>query len=145
MAKPCQLGNEEPYSREYPGHERVKFSFYEGYDGEYITATAYRAKRVWTKGTGWMKWLRFFTKEKRSDDLSLNFDKEVGCKKGSWKGGVVGHGVSVKPMESAYAACVRYCEENGHKFVDFIRNEDGHRVYKNTVEKQTSKGAKSEL
>jgi hypothetical protein len=118
---------------DYPGHERIKFTFRDGYDNEIITAVVYREKRVWTKGIGWMKWLKYFTKPIVSDSIDLNFDKEVGEKKGSWKGGILGQSASVIGNEGTLGSCIRFCEENGHHFITFVRGVDGEIVYKNRV------------
>ena len=118
-------------SWDYPGHERIKFTFRDGYDNSLVTATAYREKRVWTRGESWMSWLKYFTKPISCDTLCLSFDKETGSEQESYCGGVTATSIDIEGIESPLAACMRYCEENGHKFVDFVRNENGSIVYKN--------------
>jgi len=92
---------------------KVKFEF-DDYDGERIIATCHIEEREWHFGTGWFKWLRFFKKPMIRRDLSLNFSKEVGQEKGSWKGGTVGHSIEMEKGESCEQAFLRYCD-NEHK------------------------------
>ncbi len=118
---------------DYPGHERIRFTFRDGHDNELITAIVYREKRVWTKGVSWMSWLKYVTKPIVHDSIDLNFDKEVGSRKGSWKGGTMGHGAEVRGNEGTLGSCIRYCEEHGHHFIEFLRGVDDEMVYKNVV------------
>lgn len=90
------------------------------YDGEIVTATTYIEQREWERGTGWFKWLgdMFPTKVRRS--LCIEFDKEVGPKKGSWKGGILGTGIELDrriPAELHRSGMNRYCKENNMSFV----------------------------
>jgi len=127
----CNLGNVGENPWDYTGHERMKFTFYDGYDGDVITATIYRERRTWTKGESWMSWLRYLTKPIVSDSISLDYNKEVGRGKGSYKGGITGQGTEVKKGESVLGTCMRFCSEAGHTFIDFEKDLSGHRVYKN--------------
>lgn len=98
---------------------KVHFWF-EDYDGELIAATCNIEEREWHRGEGWFKWLRFFYPAKIVRSLDLQFSAEVGPRKGSWKGGTIGHGIDMLPGESAEAAFRRYCEKdherNGRKY-----------------------------
>jgi hypothetical protein len=47
---------------------------------------------------------------KISTDIDVNFDKEVGKKKGSWKGGVTGCGYKMRKSESPLE-CLRRMEK----------------------------------
>ena len=48
--------------------------------------------------TKWLKWTSLFAKVRRSIDVE--FAREVGRRKGSWKGGVLGCGHKLKPNET---------------------------------------------
>jgi len=128
-------------SWDYPGHERIKFTFFDGFDDSIITATAYREKRVWTRGSSWMSWLKYFTKPIVRDVMSFSFDKEVGSGKESWKGGIVGHSIDIEGREGPLGACMRYCKENGHLFLNFERDENGKMIYKNVPTQNESSEA----
>lgn len=80
------------------------------FDGEEIECKTRIEEREWHKGTGWFKWLRFITKPKIHRSLDLDFSKEVGRRKGSWKGGTTGHSIEMLPGELHEAAFRRYCE-----------------------------------
>lgn len=51
------------------------------------------------------------------DTLDLEFSSEVGRRKGSWKGGTLGHGIEMLPGELHEAAFRRYCAQNDLTFV----------------------------
>ena len=99
---------------------KVHFGF-EDYDGEPIVATCLIEEREWHKGSGWFKWLRWFSVPKIRRSLDLAFSAEVGPEKGSWKGGTVGHGIEMLPGESPLSAFQRYCmkthERKGRKYL----------------------------
>ena len=86
----------------------VSFRF-DDFDGQRITVACHVEEREWRFGTGWFKWLSIFRRPKISRSLSLNFSSEVGPEKGSWKGGVCGHGIEMLPGESCEDAFKRYC------------------------------------
>lgn len=121
-------------SWDYPGHEKMRFQFRDGYDEERITATAKLEEREWSRGTGWMKWLKYFYPPMIKRSLDLSFDKEVGSRKGSWKGGTVGHSIDIEKGEQPRCAMERYCSENGHYFLTVIRFPDRSWVQKNVPE-----------
>lgn len=98
----------------------VSFEF-DDFDGERITATTKIEEREWHFGTGWFKWLSFFRTPKISRCLNLRFSAEVGCRKGSWKGGTLGHGIEMRPGELHGAAFRRYCDQNELTFVGAIQ------------------------
>lgn len=79
------------------------------FDGEVIRVETYIEEREWRFGTGWFSWLSLFRKPKVRRSLSINFDKEVGPEKGSWKGGLRGTG-TVMTGEKVIDAFTRYCE-----------------------------------
>ncbi|KPH59161.1 hypothetical protein [Novosphingobium sp. ST904] len=87
------------------------------YDGELITATTRIEERHWKRGEGKFKWLSLFWPDKIKRSLDLHFSSEVGRRKGSWKGGTIGHSIDMNPGELHEAAFRRYCEQNQLDFV----------------------------
>lgn len=69
-------------------------------------ATIKVTEREWRRR--WLMWTPLFNKVVRSIDVS--FDKEVGEKTGSWKGGTIGCGWSLKPNETPYQ-CLKRMEQ----------------------------------
>ena len=94
----------------------VSFCF-DDFDGERITAATRIEEREWRFGTGWFKWLSLFRPPKVSRSLDLQFSSEVGRRKGSWKGGTVGHAIEMAPGDLHEAAFRRYCDQNELTFV----------------------------
>lgn len=103
-------------------HRRVEESCptavfaFRDFDGEALTVTTKIEEREWRLGTKWCKWLSWFTKPKVHRSLDLRFSGETGKRKGSWKGGTLGHGIQMLPGELHEAAFRRYCAENGMAF-----------------------------
>ncbi len=60
-----------------------------------IPTTIYVEEREWRPK--WLKWTRLFAKTKKTIDI--NFSKECGKGKGSWKGGTIGCGYKLLPNE----------------------------------------------
>lgn len=83
----------------------------EDFDGELVTVRARYRETERRLGTGWFKWLGYLRPKKVYRGLDLAFGKEVGCDKGSWKGGMVGHSTAVLPGETPEQAMRRYCEQ----------------------------------
>jgi len=81
------------------------------FDGQRLTVTTHIEEREWKFGEGWFKWLSLFRKPKISRSLSINFDKECGPEKGSWKGGLCGTSIAMLPGELHEAAFRRYCDQ----------------------------------
>ena len=94
----------------------VSFEF-DDYDRERIEARAHVEEMEWRFGTGWFKWLSLVRRARIRRSLYLAFSKEVGPKKGSWKGGTVGHAIEMLPGELHEAAFRRYCAEHRLSFV----------------------------
>lgn len=94
----------------------VKFAF-KDFDGEEITATTKIEEREWLFGTGWFKWLSLFRKPRIQRSLDIWFSAETGHRKGSWKGGTLGHSIEMHPGELHEAAFKRYCAEHDMTFV----------------------------
>ena len=92
---------------------KVKFMF-KDYDGEINFATCYLEEMEWRYGTGLFKWIGLLRKPIISRRMDLDFEKEVGPQKGSWKGGTLGHSIEVSPGESMLDAFIRYGSEDDH-------------------------------
>lgn len=93
----------------------AKFDFLD-FDGERITATCRIEEREYRRGKGLFR-LFYVGRNKVSRSLDLSFSSEVGKRKGSWKGGTVGHSNSMLPGERHEDAFRRYCEQEGLKFI----------------------------
>jgi hypothetical protein len=93
----------------------AKFEF-DDYDGERITATCRMEEREWRRGKGVFR-LIYIGRNKSSRSLDLRFSSEVGQRKGSWKGGTIGHSVETLPGELHEAAFRRYCAKQGLTFI----------------------------
>lgn len=81
------------------------------YDGQRIRVTTRIEEREWRFGTGWFRWLSLFRSDKVRRSLDIEFDKETGPEKGSWKGGTLGTGIEMQPGELHEEAFKRYCAE----------------------------------
>lgn len=90
----------------------------EDYDGQRIKVTTRIEEWEWRFGEGWFKWLSIFRKPRIRRSLDLRFEKGVGYEKGSWKGGLMGHGIDLLPGEMHEAAMRRYCAAG-------VRNKSG--------------------
>ena len=104
------------WSPEREGLPKAKFRFSD-FDGEQIVATCHIEEREWSKGVGHFSWLRFFFRNKIRRDMDIEFSSEVGPKKGSWKGGTLGHGIDLEDGELHESAFVRYCQKHGLTFM----------------------------
>lgn len=87
------------------------------FDRELITATCRIEERQWKKGEGKFRWLSIFWPDKIVRSLDLKFSSEVGRRKGSWKGGTIGHSIDMLPGELHEAAFKRYCEQQRLEYV----------------------------
>lgn len=113
------LGNPGRWERERAiadATPTIAFEF-DDFDGERITATTKIEEREWRFGTGGFKWLSAFRKPRVSRSLDIRFSAETGKRKGSWKGGTVGHSIEMRPGELHEEAFRRYCAENDMTFV----------------------------
>lgn len=95
---------------------KAGFSF-KDFDGEVIRALTHLEQREWRRGRGWFKWLSHFYAPKIRYSLAIEFSSEMGPKKGSWKGGTLGHSIETTPGESHETAFRRYCLENNMEFI----------------------------
>lgn len=96
---------------------RAKFLFRD-FDGELISATTRIDEREWRFGTGWFKWLSAFRRPKIQRSLHIEFSEETGKRKGSWKGGTIGHSIEMQIGELHEAAFRRYCQEHEMTFLE---------------------------
>lgn len=94
----------------------VAFDF-EDFDDERISATTRIEEREWRFGTKWLKWLSLFRKPKIQRSLDIRFSNETGRRKGSWKGGTVGHSIEMRSGELHESAFRRYCAEHEMTFI----------------------------
>jgi hypothetical protein len=94
--------NEEWKDKQY----MVEYDFTDKYDNTVIPAKVYIEEREWRQH--WMKWTGFNAHVKRVIDI--HFSKEVGSRKGGWKGGVVGCSYPMKKGESALD-CIKRMEQ----------------------------------
>jgi hypothetical protein len=94
---------------------KKNFSFID-FDGEEISASTIIEEREWQRGTGWFKWLSLFYRPIIHRSLDIEFSKETGEKKGSWKGGIVGHSIEMLSNELHEDAFKRYCLQNKMTF-----------------------------
>ena len=72
------------------------YDYTDSYDGEVIPTTIYIDEREWRPK--WLKWTNLFAKIRRTIDV--HFSKEVGQRKGSWKGGCTGCGYELLKNET---------------------------------------------
>lgn len=94
----------------------VSFEF-DDYDGERTVATTRIEEREWRLGEGWFKWLSLFCSPKNKRSLDIHFSAETGERKGSWKGGTIGHSIDMLPGELHEAAFRRYCDQHSMTFI----------------------------
>lgn len=99
----------------------ARFAFRD-FDGEEIVATCQIEEREWRRGKGIFR-LLFLGRNKVSRDMDLRFSSEVGKRKGSWKGGTVGHSCEIAGGEAPEAAFRRYCEKEGLSFIGPVEPE----------------------
>lgn len=113
------IGDQGRWERERAIADAVPTASFEfdDFDGQRIIATTKIEEREWRFGTGWFKWLSLFRRPRVSRALDLRFSAEVGKRKGSWKGGTVGHAIKMRSSELHEAAFRRYCAQHSMVFV----------------------------
>lgn len=99
----------------------ILFDFLD-FDGERLKAKTKIEEREWRFGTGRFKWLSFFRAPKIRRSLDIKFSGETGQRKGSWKGGTLGHAIEMLPGELHEAAFRRYCAEHQMTFSPPVHN-----------------------
>jgi len=102
---------------------QITFAFAD-FDGEIIQATCHRECRRWHRGTGKFRWLRYFMKGQVRNSLEIQFSRETGKRKGSWKGGTIGHGIEMMDGEAVTDAFKRYCQENKMTYLGVANSEE---------------------
>ncbi|MDX0250281.1 hypothetical protein GOC31_16355 [Sinorhizobium meliloti] len=90
---------------------------FEDFDGERLQAKTTIDEAEWKFGEGCFKWLSLFRRAKVRRSLDIEFSGETGQRKGSWKGGTIGHSIEMLPGELHEAAFRRYCAEHDMTFV----------------------------
>lgn len=83
------------------------YNFIDKFDGTIVKATISVVEREWRPI--WFKWVKLFAKVIRTIDVT--FDQEVGKRKRSWKGGVIGCGYDLKSGETPYECLMRMQSE----------------------------------
>ena len=105
------------YSKNFYDNNRWKNILYiEDFDYTYILENGTIQKRIATIKVEEREWRRYFLvwtpwKAKISKYIEITFDKEVGERSGSYKGGVTGTSYNMLPDESA-EQCLRRFEKN---------------------------------
>lgn len=90
---------------------------FKDFDGEELTVTTRIEERQWLRGEGWFRWLAWVSRPIIRRSLDLDFSGETGRRKGSWKGGTLGHAIGMLPGELHEAAFRRYCAEYEMQFL----------------------------
>lgn len=97
------------------------------YDGTEVIAKTVIEETVYKLGEGYFKWLSWFIKPRVYRRLDIDFDKETGPEKGSWKGGTMG--LSCDATDKNHVQAIKaFCEEehrskNGPYRMKFISRE----------------------
>lgn len=94
--------------REFQESLRHLTATFNDFDGEEIIAKLHIEEREWRHGIGAFKWLSWFVKPTIQRSLMIDFNKETGYEKGTWKGGTIGHSIEMMKGESAQSAFNRY-------------------------------------
>lgn len=129
---------------EYKNEQPKNVYVFNDFDGEEIYATATMEQRMWTRGEGMFKWLKYFYPKKVSTDLDLEFSSEVGKRKGSWKGGTLGHGIELLD-ESPDEAFQRYCRENNLQYIRKLDDIEAAEWYQNMLDEKEKRYQQSKL
>lgn len=82
------------------------YDYTDKYDGEIIPTTIYVTEREWRPK--WLKWTKLFAITRRTIDI--HFSKEVGNRKGSWKGGCTRCDYELLPNETPID-CIKRMEK----------------------------------
>lgn len=99
---------------------KASFTF-KDFDGEEIVATTHIEEWEWHRGEGKFKWLSAFCKPQIIRSLEIRFMSETGPRKGSWKGGTIGHSIEMQPDELHEAAFKRYCDSHNMTFMSYVQ------------------------
>lgn len=115
----ARLGAGGSFTEQHGKSEAVpkRVFMFTDFDGEEITAKTHIEERQWAFGTGWFRWLSWFRRDKVCRSLDIRFSSETGKRKGSWKGGTIGHSIDMLPGELHESAFRRYCREHNMRFI----------------------------
>lgn len=86
------------------------YDYTDPYDGNVVKCKFYIEEQEWRPK--WLKWTKRFALVKRS--IWVDFEDEMGPRKGSWKGGTMGAGFIMKPNETPME-CIKRMEKE-YKF-----------------------------
>lgn len=98
---------------------KVQYTFHD-YDGEEIVATCTIHEREYASTS---KMVKLFKRNSIDRTLQISFNRGVGHKKSSWKGGVVGTSIKLNSGELHESAFRRYCNQNNLTFVGSSQND----------------------
>ena len=98
------------------------------YDDTEIIAKTVLEETVYKLGEGYFKWLSWFFKSRQYRHLDIEFNKETGPDKGSWKGGTTGISFNAENCKNHIEAMKGFCEEehyskNGKYRMKYISRE----------------------
>lgn len=93
---------------------------FKDYDGEELTARTRMMEMEWRFGSGMFKWLSAFRKPIIRRSLDITFSGETGRRKGSWKGGTIGHSIDMLPGELHASAFRRYCDQREMTYLGVV-------------------------
>lgn len=89
---------------------KIQFSFND-FDGEENVATCYLETAMYRKGTSWCKFLGYLFPPKFYRKMDIEFVKETGRQKKSWKGGTMGTSCNIETWETPLEAFTKYGTE----------------------------------
>ena len=89
---------------------------FDDFDGERLSARTRIEEREWKRGEGWFKWLAWIVAPKIVRSLDIEFSGETCRRKGTRKGGTIGHSIDMLPGELHESAFRRYCAEHRMTF-----------------------------
>lgn len=102
------LGSKDPYVHYSDDFRVVKRHtiYIDSYDNSPIGCTYWREYREWRPK--WLTWTSLFATKRNY--IEIEFEKEVGSQKGTWKGGVMGCSYDLLPGETP-EECIRRMEK----------------------------------
>lgn len=98
MVDEKELEGKNPYVyyADNPRVNKYHYLYTDSYDGQKIDCEYWQEYREWRPK--WLTWTKLFATKR--DYIEIEFKKEVGKKKGSWKGGCVGCSYNMLPWET---------------------------------------------
>jgi len=113
--------------------EHMRTFMFADYDGEILAARTHIEERTWLFGQGWFSWLSWFRKPMVKRSLDISFSSETGSRKGSWKGGTIGHSIDMLLGENHEQAFRRYCAQNKMRFCPVVTTRSDDEVRQTSV------------